>query len=75
MTRPQLIQYGTPTYTAEARRQGIEGVVTFQVEFDIDGNFKVLRIVKGLGFGLDEQALEALKTYRFTPAYRSGYGL
>ena len=72
MTPPQLIEYRTPVYTDEARRRRIEGVVTVEAEFDINGNFKALRIAKGLGFGLDEQALEVLKTYRFGPAYRSG---
>jgi len=46
--------------------------VTIQTEFDIEGRFKVLRIVKSLGHGLDESALAALKDWRFTPAYRSG---
>jgi hypothetical protein len=39
---------------------------------DIEGRFKVLRIVKSLGHGLDESALAALKNWRFTPAYRNG---
>ncbi len=47
-------------------------VVIVEAEFDINGNFKVLRVAKGLGFGLDEQTLEVFKTYRFVPAYRSG---
>ena len=72
MTPPTLLGYTRPTYTAEARTRRIEGVVTFQVEFDIDGNFKVLGVLKGLGYGLDETALAALKNWRFAPAYRSG---
>ena len=72
MMRPQLIQYGTPRYTSEAIDRGVEGTVTVLAAFDIDGNFEVLRLVKGLGFGLDEQALEVLKSYRFTPANQSG---
>ena len=72
MTRPRLIQYDTPDYTVEAISNGVEGTVSVLAEFDIDGNFKVLRILKGLGYGLDEQALEALSSYRFGPAYQSG---
>jgi TonB family protein len=72
VTLPQLVHFTRPEYTDEARRLEIEGAVTIQAEFDIEGRFKVLRIVKGLGHGLDENALAALKDWRFTPAYRSG---
>lgn len=72
VTPPKLASYKRPAYTDEARRRGIEGVVTVEASVDGDGNLKVLRIVKGLGHGLDESALAALKNWRFTPAYRNG---
>jgi len=72
MTPPKVVSYSPPAYTPQARAARIEGVVTVQAEFDIDGNFKVLGIIKGLGYGLDEKALEALQSWRFSPAYRSG---
>ena len=72
MTPPKLVTYTTPEYPEEARRRGIEGVVTIQAEFDADGHFKVLRVLKGLGYGLDEAALKALQGWRFAPAYMSG---
>jgi len=72
ITLPTLVRFTRASYTDEARRREIEGVVTVQAEFDINGGFKILRIVKGLGYGLDENALAALKYWRFTPAYRNG---
>jgi TonB family protein len=69
---PKLVRFTRPEYSDEARRLEMEGTVTIQAEFDIEGGFKVLRIVKGLGHGLDENALAALKGWRFTPAYRGG---
>ena len=72
MTPPRAVSYTIPTYTAEARSSGIEGTVTVQAAFDIEGKFTVLRVVRGLGFGLDENALAALQDWRFAPAYRSG---
>ena len=72
VTPPKLVSYTRPMYTDEGRRQGIEGKVTLEAEFDAQGNFRVLRVVKGLGYGLDENALTALKKWRFTPAYRDG---
>lgn len=43
-----------------------------EAAFDTEGNFTVLRIVKGLGYGLDDNALAALRNRRFAPAYRNG---
>ena len=41
-----------------------------QAEFDEYGNITVLKVVKGLGYGLDENALAALQNWRFAPALR-----
>ena len=57
---PQPISSPPPAYTDKARQLGVEGVVTIEAAFDLDGRFDVLRVVKGLGFGLDESALAAL---------------
>src|SRR5258705_10924230 len=72
MVPPKVTYYESPKYTPAAIKNGIEGVVTVQAEFDIDGNFRVLRILNGLRYGLDETALAALSGWRFVPAYRSG---
>lgn len=56
----------------ETMQAGIAGTVTVKAELDIDGNFRVLEIVDGLGYGLDEAALAALQTWTFRPACRSG---
>ena len=72
VTPPFVLQSRTPSYTKEAFAKKIEGTVTIVATFDIDGNFKVLRIDKGLGFGLDESALAAIQQWRFGPAYQSG---
>ena len=72
ITLPKLVSYARPLYTDEALQRRIEGVVTVLAEFDVAGNFKPLRVVKGLGFGLDESAIAALTKWRFTPANRYG---
>lgn len=61
-----------PTYTAEARQLKIEGDVTLQVRFAADGQVEVLRVLTGLGHGLDEQAKIAAERIRFRPATRDG---
>jgi TonB family protein len=72
ITLPKLVSYTRPLYTDEALQRRIEGIVTVLAEFDAAGNFKPLRVVKGLGFGLDENAIAALTKWRFTPADRYG---
>ena len=72
ITLPRLVSYTRPLYTNEALQRRIEGVVTVLAAFDVAGNLKPLRVVKGLGFGLDESALAALTKWRFTPANRYG---
>ena len=69
---PRPINSLPPEYTEEARQRRIEGTVRVQAAFDIFGNFRIVRIVKGLGYGLDENALITLSRWRFTPAYKNG---
>jgi TonB family protein len=57
-----------PTYTDEARHGKVQGSVTLEVLVGEDGRAKAIRIVKGIGFGLDEHAVETVQGWRFTPA-------
>jgi periplasmic protein TonB len=57
-----------PTYTDEARHGKVQGSVTLQVLVGADGRAQDIRIVKGIGFGLDERALETVRSWRFIPA-------
>jgi TonB family protein len=61
-----------PIYTAEARQLKIQGDVTLQVRFAASGQVEVLRVLSGLGHGLDEQAKIAAERIRFKPATREG---
>jgi TonB family protein len=61
-----------PQYTAEAKQLKIEGDVTLEVRFTASGQVEVLRIVNGLGHGLDEQARLAAERIRFKPATKNG---
>ena len=62
-----------PQYTAEARQLHIEGDVALEVKFDANGQVEVLRVVNGLGHGLDEQARLAASHIRFKPATKDGH--
>jgi TonB family protein len=61
-----------PAYTEEARRFGITGEVLLQVNFSASGRVHVLRVLTGLGHGLDEQAVIAAEQIRFLPAKENG---
>jgi TonB family protein len=61
-----------PQYTADARDAHIQGDVTLEVRFTADGQVEVLRVVSGLGHGLDEQARVAAGRIHFKPATRDG---
>ncbi len=61
-----------PVYPAEARRLRIEGVVVLDVIFQANGRVRVVRVVRGLGHGLDRSAVQAAEHIRFRPARRDG---
>ena len=62
----------TPDYTDDARAQHIEGEVILSVNFTTTGEVRVERVVKGLGHGLDEKAIDAAMQIRFKPALDHG---
>jgi protein TonB len=61
-----------PKYTAEAIQDEIEGKVILMVNIDSKGYVTDVKLLKGLGYGLDELAIEAVKLWRFYPATLDG---
>jgi TonB family protein len=61
-----------PAYTDEARRLQIEGEVVIEAVFKAGGQVEVLRIIRGLGHGLNESAVTAARAIRFRPAKQHG---
>ena len=61
-----------PDYTAEGRKQKINGEVRLEVMFRSDGRVRVIRVLQGLGYGLDEQAVKAAEQIKFKPASHEG---
>ncbi len=72
ITPPQLTEVASPDYTAEARRKKIEGSVTMTIVVSKRGDVTDARVVQGLGYGLDENALLAVKEWKYKPAERNG---
>jgi TonB family protein len=71
----EIVSKPRPLYTAEARRIRLEGEVVLEVRFQATGQPRVLRVVKGLGHGLDEEAVRAAEQIQFKPARREGHAV
>lgn len=59
-------------YPEEAKRNGVEGKVFIQAFIDEDGNVVEAKVIKGIGSGCDEVALDAVKQTKFTPGKQNG---
>jgi len=65
---PQVIYQEEPQYSEPARRAHVQGFVRLRIDVGIDGRPSNIRVVKAMGLGLDENAIEAVKRWRFRPA-------
>jgi TonB family protein len=72
VTAPTLLFKMEPQYSAEARQAKSQGNVTLSLIVEPDGKTSNIRVVKGLGLGLDEQAIAAVMQWRFKPGTRNG---
>jgi TonB family protein len=68
----EILSKPVPIYTEEARAKKIEGEVLLEVVLEASGKLRVLRVVRGLGHGLDDAAVHAAEQIRFKPALRDG---
>src|SRR5215467_7481715 len=72
MAAPTVLKSTIAAYSEDARSHGIEGTVTIEASMSEDGQVKSMRVLKGLGFGLDELALTSVQQWTFSPATRLG---
>jgi TonB family protein len=68
----EILEKPKPVYTEEARRLRIQGEVVLEVLFRSTAQASVLRVVRGLGHGLDASAQQAAAAIRFHPAAENG---
>jgi TonB family protein len=68
----EILSKPAPTYTDDARAKKIEGEVLLEVVFEASGKIHVVRVVRGLGHGLDDAAVRAAEQIRFKPALKDG---
>ena len=70
---PPAVTYKVdPEYAQEARLLKYSGAVMLSIVVDASGRARSIRVVKGLGFGLDEKAVEAVRQWVFRPGMKDG---
>jgi protein TonB len=73
ISAPKALATPDPEYTEEARNAKTQGMVVLWLIVDQQGNPRDIRVVRGLGFGLDARAIDAVKQWRFEPAMKDGH--
>lgn len=73
VTYPQIVQRTTPSYTDEAIKSKVQGIIILQAVVRKDGTLYNVKVLRGLGYGLEERAIEEVsKNWRFRPGTRGG---
>ena len=72
LVKPKLEHQIQPAYTPEGRQANAEGAVQLEITVDATGHVVAVRVLRGLGFGLDDAAVTAAKQWTFSPATRCG---
>ncbi|ABF42134.1 outer membrane transport energization protein TonB [Candidatus Koribacter versatilis Ellin345] len=73
VSAPRAIYAPDPQYSEEARKAKMQGVVVLALVVGADGRTHDVKIARTLGMGLDEKAIEAVKTWKFEPALKDGH--
>ena len=69
---PILLSKREPEYSEEARKAKYQGTVILSVEVDTDGVPQNIRVIRSIGLGLDEKAIEAVQRWKFKPGTQDG---
>ena len=72
VSAPVLIFSVEPEFSEEARKAKVAGNVLVNLWVDTNGNPSHVRVIRGVGMGLDEKAMEAVRQYKFKPAMENG---
>ena len=72
VSAPRLLNKVEPVYSEEAREAKVQGTAVLEIEVWPDGKVHNIRVVRGLGRGLDEQAVKAVEQWEFEPGLKDG---
>ncbi|MGH9674799.1 MAG: energy transducer TonB, partial [Bryobacteraceae bacterium] len=69
VSQPTLLHKVEPEYSEEARKAKYQGTVVLALVVDEKGQPREIRIVRAVGLGLDEKAIDAVRQWKFRPGY------
>jgi protein TonB len=69
---PVVLEKSAPEYTDAARDASLEGTVLLSVKIGLDGHAHQIKVMRGLGLGLDEKAVECVRKWWFKPGIKKG---
>jgi TonB family protein len=72
VSAPRIVYSPDPDYSEEARKAKYQGTVVLWVVVGPDGRTRDIRVQRSLGLGLDEKAMDAVRTWKFEPARKDG---
>lgn len=72
VSAPSVLFKVEPEYSEEARKAKFQGTVVLAIIVDPSGKARDIRVIRPLGLGLDEKAIEAVMKWRFKPGLRDG---
>ena len=73
VSAPQVLFAPEPEFSEEARKAKVAGNVLVYLQVDENGRPTHVRVLRGIGLGLDEKAVEAVRQYKFKPAMKAGH--
>jgi protein TonB len=72
VSAPEVLFQPEPEFSEEARKAKVAGNVLVYLIVDTNGNPKNVHVIRGIGMGLDEKAMDAVRKYKFRPAMENG---
>lgn len=75
VSAPVVLYQPEPEFSEEARKAKVAGNVLVYLQVDEQGRPQHVRVIRGIGMGLDEKAVEAVRRYKFKPAMENGHAV
>jgi TonB family protein len=72
VSSPECVSCPEPEFSEEARKAKYQGTVVLRAVVGSDGVPREIQVVRGLGMGLDQKAIEAVQKWRFEPGKKDG---
>jgi protein TonB len=73
VSAPVALYTPEPEFSEEARKAKVAGIVLVSLIVDNQGKPQSVHVIRGIGMGLDEKAVEAVRQYKFKPAMENGH--